>query len=121
MLMVGLFVSLLLVAGLAIDGGRAIATRTRAIGDAQEAARVGAQQLDQQSLLNGRAALDPTRARAAAEADLVANGESGTVTVSGDTVTVTVHAVQPTVLWRLAGVTTLTLSGTGSAQASRGA
>ena len=50
----------LLFAGLVLDGGLALAAKTKAIGQAQEAARAGAQALDLATYrANGKARLDP--------------------------------------------------------------
>lgn len=118
-MMVGLYVGLFVLAGAAVDGGRAFAAKVRAIGEAQEAARAGANTLSQRSLYTGGSDVDPTRAAVAARAYLVADGYSGTVTVNGTTVHVTVTLVQPTTLWRAVGIDSLTLTETGSADALR--
>ena len=120
-LVVGLITSLLLIAGLAIDGGRILAARSRAIEEAQEAARAAAQPLSTTSVLSGAPAVDVTRAQAAAEAYLAATGDTGSVEVIGTTVRVTVRTVEPMTLWRIAGIDSLTVTGDGSAQALRGA
>jgi hypothetical protein len=118
-MMVGLYLSLLVLAGAAIDGGRALATKVRAIGVAQEAARAGADMLSQRSLYAGGSNVDPTRAEAAARAYLVDDGYTGTVTVTGTTVNVLVTVEQPTTLWRIVGIDSLTLTEAGTADAAR--
>ena len=84
-----LAVALLLVVGLVFEGGAAIAAKRRAMNVAEQAARAGAQQLDIAALrANGTFRVDPSKAAAAAGAYLGAAGYGGSVSVSGDTVTV---------------------------------
>nr|WP_232238687.1 hypothetical protein [Nocardiopsis dassonvillei] len=73
------------------DGGGLMRARNEAATLAQEAARAGVQQLDWSSYREGtnEVALDPSAASAAAQSFLNAAGATGTVAVSGDTVTVT--------------------------------
>lgn len=120
-LIVGLLAALFLVAGLAIDGGRTAAAKVRAIGVAQEAARTGAQALSRPSLYGGGSALDPAQAELAARSYLAAAGETGAVTVSGSSVSVTVRIIEPMTVLRAAGVDSLTVTGTGTAHAERAA
>lgn len=88
--------ALLLVAGMAYDGGMVVATHTDARADAQKAARAGAQQIDHDTLrATGVIALDPDASAAAALAYLTAAGAMGTASVDGATITVTVTAVAP--------------------------
>ncbi|MCY9783991.1 hypothetical protein KIK06_08810 [Nocardiopsis sp. EMB25] len=77
--------------GLVLDGGGLVRSHTQAIALAQEAARVGTQQLDWAAYREGgdSVRLDPAAAAAAARGFLAESGASGTVTVDGDTVTVT--------------------------------
>ncbi|WP_239406012.1 pilus assembly protein TadG-related protein [Frankia sp. Cj3] len=114
--------ALILVAGLVLDGGLALAAKVRAITTAQEAARAGAQALDLAAYrADGRAVLDPTDARQRAQAFLTAAGATGTVVaVTGTRVTVTVHTTVHTQLLSLAGLGRLEVSGVGSAVAVRG-
>jgi hypothetical protein len=88
--------ALVMVAGMAYDGGQILAAHAGARADAAKAARAGAQELDLIALRStGEAILDPTRAQAAALAYLQRTGAVGTVTVEGPPVTVTVTATQP--------------------------
>lgn len=88
--------ALVLVAGMAYDGGQVIAAHNAARNDAERAARAGAQQIDIDHL---RAAnepiLDATAAEQAAVGFLERSGATGTASVSGASITVTVTAVQP--------------------------
>lgn len=112
---------LLLVAGLVFDGGTALATKTRALDQAQEAARAGAQELSLVWVREGAGPLlDPARAHAAAQTSLAAAGATGTVTVARDEVTVTVTRTTRTQLLHLAGVGEIRVSATATARAEPG-
>jgi len=88
--------ALVMVAGMAYDGGQVIATQARARSDADKAARAGAQQIDITQLRStGRPVLDPVKARAAALSYLRRTGTTGTVEVDDASVTVRVSIVQP--------------------------
>lgn len=87
---------LVMVAGLAYDGGQIVAAQGIARDIAANAARAGAQEVDLDELrATGNAQLDPEAAAAAAQAYLADTGHEGTVDVAGPTVTVTVRVVQP--------------------------
>ncbi len=89
-------VALVMVAGMAYDGGQIVAAQATARDLAAAAARAGAQELDLDSLrARGKPALDPARATEAVEAFLVQTGSTGTAVVEGASVTVTVHIRQP--------------------------
>ncbi|WP_245849106.1 pilus assembly protein TadG-related protein [Lentzea kentuckyensis] len=112
-----LFIGLLVLAGLVLDGGLALGAKVRASGQAEAAARAGAQAIDLAVYrATGAFRLLPAEAAAAAQDHLATVGATGTVTVSGDTVTVTVTASQTTQLLGLAGISSLSVKGTGSAQ-----
>jgi hypothetical protein len=107
--------------GLVLDGGLALAAKVRAIGEAQEAARAGAQEIDLAAYrANGTLRLASHQAGAAAHAYIAAAGHSGTVSVAGNTVTVTITASQPTQLLGLLGIDSITVTGSGQAQPQRG-
>ena len=110
-------VAFVMVAGLALDGGRKLGALSDAHGLAVNAARAGAQSINIDAYhQTGIATLDPDAATRAATAYLAATGHSGDVAVTADTVTVTVHLrVRTTLLpgpW--------TVSGTASATATFG-
>lgn len=88
--------ALVLVAGMAYDGGQVIAAHNAARNDAERAARAGAQQIDIDHLraTNGEPILDATAAEQAAVDFLERSGATGTASVSGASITVTVTAVQ---------------------------
>lgn len=114
--------ALILMAGLVIDGGLTLAAKVRAIDDAQAAARVGAQHIDLATYRStGQVLLTPGPATAAAQSYLIAaTGHPGTVTVTGDRVTVTVTITQPMQVLSVARIASLTVTGTGAATALHG-
>lgn len=88
--------ALVFVAGFAFDGGQLLLTFTQANNLADAAARAAAQGIDtEQFRSSGTVTLDPGDAQARAAAFLADAGHPGTgsVTVSGDEVTVTVTLV----------------------------
>lgn len=112
----------LLFAGLVLDGGLALAAKTKAIGHAQEAARAGAQELDLASYrAGGEARLDPSAAQAAAQRYLGAVGATGTVTADATTVRVHVDAQQRTQVLGLIGLGEIAVSAEGQARPDQGA
>ncbi len=116
-----LLVALLAMAGLVIDGGAALSDRQQAANLAEQAARVGADQLDPVSLRGpGPARVDTRRAHAAATQYLAAQGQAGRVDVDGATVTVTVTISRRTTLLGLVGVGRLTVTGHASARSVGG-
>ena len=113
--------AILLFAGLVLDGGLALAAKVRAVGEAQEAARAGAQEIDLAAYrATGTLRLLPQQAGAAARSYLAAAGHSGSVSVAGNTVNVTVTISQPTELLGLIGIGSITVTGSGQAQPQRG-
>jgi Flp pilus assembly protein TadG len=111
----------LLCVGLVVEGGHGLAAKTRAIGQAQEAARAGAQELDLDTYrATGQVRLNPAHARTAAQTYLRAVGTTGTVTITATTVHVTVTSTVPTELLDLAGIDQLTVTGDGQAQPDLG-
>jgi Flp pilus assembly protein TadG len=88
--------ALVMVAGMAYDGGQVLVAHQTARNDAERAARAAAQQIDLTHLRQTHEPrLDPAEAEAAAQAYLAQTGSTGTVTVDGASVTVTVTRVQP--------------------------
>ncbi|CRK57638.1 hypothetical protein [Alloactinosynnema sp. L-07] len=112
---------ILALAGLALDGGLALAAKVRATGQAEAAARAGAQAIDLTAYRGtGALRLVPAQAVADAQAHLAAVGATGTVSVTGDTVTVTVTASRSTQLLGLVGIGSMSVHGQGSARPQRG-
>jgi Flp pilus assembly protein TadG len=113
--------ALVIMAGLVLDGGLALAAKIQALNEAQEAARAGAQALDLTLYRNsGQVRLAPDQAQTAAQDHLAAAGSTGTVTVTADEVTVTVHRDQDTQILGLVGVGSLQVSATATARAAHG-
>jgi Flp pilus assembly protein TadG len=118
---VGITLALLLLIGLTVDGGRILSARERALDEAQEAARVAAQQLDQAALrATGVAIVNQADANRAVHAYLQATGDTGSISVQGSDVQVSVqHSLGMDIL-SLVGIGTVTISETGTAHASQG-
>jgi len=107
--------------GLVLDGGLALAGKIRAIGEAQEAARAGAQAIDLSAYrASGALRLVPAQATSFAHQYLAAAGRSGFVTVTENTVTVTVSDTHHSILLGVVGVDSITVTGTGQAEPQRG-
>lgn len=88
--------ALVMVAGMAYDGGQVISAHNAARNDAEQAARAGAQQIDLTHLRKtNEPRLDTAKAESAALDYLAQSGATGTVAVAGASVTVTVTRVQP--------------------------
>src|ERR1044072_979826 len=108
-------VALLAVAGLVIDGGDALGAKREAMNSAEQAARAGADALNQGSLRDGETRVDPGRAVAAAQSYLHSVGAQGTVTVNGGEVSVTVTAHQDTKILTAVGVGSIPVKATANA------
>ncbi len=114
-------VALLILAGLVVDGGFVLAARRRAIDEAGGSARAGAQALAPAAYRqSGAVTLDPAAANAAAQDFLWATGHSGSVSVNGNEVTVTLRFDQPTTLLRIIGIDSVAVDGRGHARSARG-
>ena len=109
------------IAGLVDDGGRALSGRVRALDEAQAAARAAAQQINLTLLReDGSVELDAPAAVQAADQYLATVGDAGVVTVSGNSIHVTVTVNVPTQILGAFGVTNLTVSAQGAATAEQG-
>ncbi len=109
------------VAGLVVDGGRAINARQRAADQAEQAARAAADALDVSAVRTGAAlVLDPVAARTAAERYLATSGAIGTVSVRADAVSVTVTGTTPTAFFAVIGIDRINVTGTATARPARG-
>lgn len=105
-------------AGLAYDGGGIVAAKRRAINDAEQAARAGAQGVAIEEVRTGGGQeLDSARAEAAAQEHLAVIGRSGTVEVDGAAVRVTVTITRPMAILPLGPVT---VTGVAEARTVRG-
>ncbi len=107
---VGLGLSLVVMAGLAIDSGRLVAARTEAADHAENAARLAAQEIALIRL--GVRTIDPSRARAVVAAYFDRHGVDGSMSIDHQSVSVTVRAVQDTTLLHLVGIDSRSLSAT---------
>ena len=113
--------TLLLVAGLVIDGGYVLAARRAAINEAEAAARAGAQAVRTDVLrADGPVTIDPTEARGRVLSYLASSGHTATVDVSSDTVHVEVSFSKPLAILGLAGLGQITVRGDGEARGVRG-
>ena len=114
-------VALIFFAGLVVDGGRLLGAKRRANNRAEQAARAGAQALSVESIRSsGAQVLDEEEAIAAANAFLNRVGDRGTVSVAGDSVTVTVDMLTSMLILVAAGLADRTVTGTGTARNVRG-
>jgi len=102
-------VGLLVLAGLALDGGLALAAKAEANGQAEAAARAGAQAIDLADYrTSNRLRLVPTQAVAKAQSYL-------TSVEASDIVTVTITTSHTTQLLGLVGISSLSVRGAASA------
>jgi hypothetical protein len=110
---VGLFLAIALMQDAAVKMQAGATAR----GVAQEAARAGAEDINQSEALGrGVFVIDPAGAAEAARAFLSLSGHTGTVTVSGDrTIQVTVTVTEPAALTRVIGIPALSATGTATA------
>jgi Flp pilus assembly protein TadG len=106
--------------GLVIDGGRAVAAQNAAAGEAEQAARLGADQISLQAIRSGIVSIDPASATKAVNSYLQAVGTDGAVTVVGQTVTVHIRSSEPTVILGIIGVEQIGISATASATSLHG-
>ncbi|WP_430786873.1 pilus assembly protein TadG-related protein [Actinoplanes sp. G11-F43] len=119
LLVVGMAFAVLVMIGLAVDGGGKMRTLQNADNIAAEAARAAGQAIDlDQAAAGGEKVADPALAAAAAQQYLRSAGATGTVSISGDRrqITVTVTGHYNTVLLAMIGYSRLTVTGHGTAQ-----
>ena len=109
-------VALLAVAGLVIDGGYALGAKREAMNSAEQAARAGADALNQGALRDGETKVDPGKAVAAAQSYLHSVGAQGTVSVTGGEVSVTVTAHQDTRILTAVGLGSIPVKATATAR-----
>lgn len=108
-------IAALALGGLVIDGGYAMSAKREAARAAEQAARAGSDQLDLDSIRSGGSNLNNGAAAAAARSYLSTAGESGSVTVRGPQVTVTVTKRHPSILLSAFGQDGITVSSRASA------
>jgi translation initiation factor 6 (eIF-6) len=107
-------------AGLVIDGGLALAGKTTAEDEAQQAARTAATALAQQPLRDGQIVVDASPALADARAYIAATGDTGSVTVDGTLIHARVVHRQQTRILGLFGVGVITVSADATAKVESG-
>ena len=121
---IGLVLVLMVVAGLVVDGGRAINARSALADDAEQAARAGANQIDENQLrLTGDVRIDPHAARIGAAEFLAVRGygpEQVTVDADATQVHVSLTRVVPTQLLSLIMINDFTVDGEATARAAVG-
>lgn len=114
-----LSVALLMVIGCAVDIGHAFIVRRELVAAADGAALTGSQALDLSAVHEGRLALDPQAAEAAAFAALSTEpGIEAQATATPAAVSVRVERRFPTVLLRLVGVSSMTVAAQATAAPS---
>ncbi len=117
---VAFVVPIAMMAGLAFDGGRVLTERRAVLDVAQNAAFAGAQGADGAGIRRGEASVSPSQVRAAVDAYLDSQGYTGTVEVSGTTVSVTVTSTVDMQVLSAVGVGAKTVTGQASARLVRG-
>jgi hypothetical protein len=117
---VGVLLALIVTAGLVFDGGTIIAGHREADAEAEGAARAAAEQISIPALRSQLLQLDPAQATAAADTYLHHYGHRGMVTVTGNTVTVTVTYPVAMQVLGIVGIHAKTVTGTGQATAIEG-
>jgi uncharacterized membrane protein len=121
-LITGLILSLalLMIIGAAVDVGHAFIVRRELVAVADDAALSGSQAIDQDALHAGALKLDPGQAQSAAlRAVATQPGQSAHASASAATVSVQVQRRFPTILLRLVGLNTLTVSAHATAEPRR--
>jgi HD superfamily phosphodiesterase len=113
-------VAVVLVAGLVHDGGRLLTARRQADDIAGNAARVGAQELDEHRLRQGDAVVDPVAASQAVADYLATTPATGSARIAADVVSVDVEVRVAPGLLGIAGIGVQTIAATRRARAVRG-
>jgi Flp pilus assembly protein TadG len=112
---------MLVLAGLVVDGGRAVNARSTAADVAEQAARAGVMQLDPATIGGGTVRVDVNAAKIAAEAFLRARGyDQFTVAASPTDVQVTVQTTVRTALLSLIMIPTMEVSGSATSRPAEG-
>jgi hypothetical protein len=118
LMIVVLFVALVALAGIVVDGGAKLAGDENATAAAQEAARAGATTVDlSQAYATGSFVVDQQQALAAARSYLADAGYSqyAVVALGSDMIEVSVRVTQPTRFLSLIGIDSFTCTGTATA------
>ncbi len=112
----GLMMTFVVCAGLGVDGGRLVASQLELADHAENAARVGAQELT--DLRSGDPRIDESKARHSASSYLAIYGVDGEVATTPKSVTVTVNREIEMTLLKLFGATNHLLTVTRTAEPS---
>lgn len=117
LLLAVLFISLLAMAGIVVDGGAKLDQAQQATADAQEAARAGAGMVNRgQAYATGSFVVDRSQALAAARQYLANVDAPGQVTAVGArSIRVTVTLTQPTRFLSIIGIDSMTSTGSATA------
>ena len=115
--MIGVTVASFLMVGLVLDGGVMLRSRSDAFAVAASAARFGAQQLDPDAAVEGLTVLDPIAADNAVQDYLATQEVTGTTTVDGNQVTVTVAASARLQMLQVVGGDSVSFDATATAEA----
>jgi Flp pilus assembly protein TadG len=119
--MVIIFSSLILLAGLVLDGGYTLAAKMRAISAADGAARAGAQAIQSTTYRDkGEVVFDASAATAAGDAYLQESGIEGTTTIENGVIVVRTKVPQSMAILGLAGVGPFELTGEGRSRLIQG-
>jgi Flp pilus assembly protein TadG len=113
-------IALLVAIGLVVDGGRYITAAQLADNAAGEAGRAAGQHITGQAVTGQAPQADAARAVQAAQNYLAAAGVDGTVTVAGDEITISTTVRREPVLLTVAGVSSITATGTATVRLTRG-
>jgi Flp pilus assembly protein TadG len=118
LMLVILFVGLLAMAGIVIDGGAKLTEAENAAAAAQEAARAGAGIVDPaRAYSTGSFTVARTQALAAARSYIAAAGYQGTAAPLGaNSIQVTVIVTEPTRVLSIIGIDSITSTGTATAE-----
>jgi hypothetical protein len=120
-LLLGLFLSLIVLAGLVFDGGAIIAGHREADAEAEGAARAAAQQMSAIALHSGTVGIDPSQAQQAVDHYLAPYHHTGTAAVNGGNVTVTIRYPVSLQILSIVGFNKQAVTGVASATAIEGA
>ena len=112
----GLMMTFVVCAGLGVDGGRLVANHIELADHAENAARVGAQELT--DLRNGEPTIDQNQARYSVSNYLALNDLDGDVSTTSNSVTVTVNREVEMSLLKLFGATNHLITVTRTAEPS---
>jgi Flp pilus assembly protein TadG len=117
LMLLTLFVALIAMAGIVIDGGAKLNQAENATAIAQEAARAGAGMVNQANAYStGSFTVDQGQAITAAEQYLAGAGYQGSVTpVGNDSIEVTVTVTSPTKVLSIIGIDSMSSTGTATA------